>query len=112
MGRRKEPTPIDTIDFPRARTPEARDNQMIALSYDLVEQRLRDGTATSQETTFFLKLAAEREEAKLKKEIMEEQRKLYQAKTESLQSAKRVEELYANAMRAFQSYKSSADDHV
>ena len=112
MGRQKEAKPIDKGSFPKARTPEARDNQMIALSYDLVEQRLRDGTATSQETTFFLRLAAEREEAKLKKEIMEEQRKLYQAKTESLQSAKRIEELYANAMKSFQSYKSSADNHV
>lgn len=112
MGRRKEAKPIAAGSYPTARTPEARDNQMIALSYDLVEQRLRDGTATSQETTFFLKLAAEREEAKLKKEIMEEQRKLYQAKTESLQSAKRIEELYANAMKSFQSYKSSADNHV
>lgn len=112
MGRKKAPSEVATEPLPRARTPEGRDNQMIALSYDLVEQRLRDGTATSQETTFFLKLAADREEAKLKKEIMEEQRKLYQAKTESLQSAKRIEELYADAMKAFQSYKSTADDHV
>lgn len=112
MGRRKDSSPPDVSQFPKARTPEGRDNQMIALSYDLVEQRLRDGTATSQETTFFLKLAAEREEAKLKKEIMEEQRKLYAAKTESLQSAKKMEALYADALQAFQSYKSSADDHV
>ena len=42
----------------------------------------------------------------------EEQKKLMKAKTESLQSAKRIEELYADAMKAFQSYKSSADDHV
>ena len=48
----------------------------------------------------------------LDKEIKEEQRKLLIAKTESLQSAKRIEELYTNAMNAFQSYKSSADDHV
>lgn len=112
MGRRKEPSPVDVSQFPKAKTPEGRENQLIALSYDLVEQRLRDGTATSQETTFFLKLAADREETKLKKEIMEEQRKLYAAKTESLQSAKKIEELYADAMKAFQSYKSSADDHV
>jgi hypothetical protein len=113
MGRAKEPTPlVANGKYPKARTPEARDNQLIALSYDLVEARLRAGTATSQETTFFLKLAAQREEEKLKREIMEEQKKLMKAKTESLQSAKRIEELYADAMKAFQSYKSSADDHV
>lgn len=113
MGRVKEATPLPTKrKYPKARTPEGRDNQLIALSYDLVEERLRAGTATSQETTFFLKLAAQREEEKLKREIMEEQKKLMKAKTESLQSAKRIEELYADAMKAFQSYKSSADDHV
>ena len=37
-----------------ALTPEARENQMIALAVDLVEQRLLDGTASSQQTTHFL----------------------------------------------------------
>ena len=35
-----------------ALTPEARENQLIALATDLVEQRLLDGTASSQETTY------------------------------------------------------------
>ena len=112
MKRAKEPVLPNSEKHPKARTPEARDNQLIALAYDLVEARLRAGTATSQGTTFFLKLAAQREEQKLDKDIKEEQRKLLIAKTESLQSAKRIEELYTNAMNAFQSYKSSADDHV
>lgn len=112
MRRAKEPVLPDIEDRPKARTPEARDNQLIALAYDLVEERLRAGTATSQETTFFLKLAAQREDQKLDHDIKEEQKKLLIAKTESLQSVKRIEELYADAMKAFQSYKSSADDHV
>ena len=41
-----------------ALSPEARENQMAALAMDLVEQRLRDGTASSQETTHFLKLVS------------------------------------------------------
>ena len=112
MKRAKEPKALNVADFPKARTTEGRDNQLIALSYDLVEQRLRDGTATSQETTFFLKLAAQREKEKLEREIMEEQKKLMIAKTESLQSAKHIEELYSDAMKAFASYKSTADGHV
>ena len=112
MKRAKEPIKLNTAEFPKARTTEARDNQLIALSYDLVEQRLRDGTATSQETTFFLKLAAQREKEKLEREIMEEQKKLMIAKTESLQSAKHIEELYSDAMKAFASYRSTADGHV
>lgn len=112
MRREKKAVPLSNSDHPKAQTPEARDNQLIALSYDLVEQRLRDGTATSQETTFFLKLAAQREKEQLELKIMEEQRKLYSAKTEALQSAKRIEELYSDAMKAFATYKSSADGHV
>lgn len=38
-----------------ALTPESRENQMIALAMDLAEQQLRDGTASSQLITEFVK---------------------------------------------------------
>lgn len=38
-----------------ALTPEARQNQLISLAIDLVEKRLIEGTASSQETTHFFK---------------------------------------------------------
>lgn len=85
-----------------ARTPEGRENQLIALAYDLVEQRLIEGTATSQETTHFLKMGSQKE--KLEKEIMEKQKKLLDAKTEALESSKRVEELYTKAIDALRLY--------
>ena len=44
-----------------ALTPEARENQMISLAMDLAEKRLRDGSASSQEVTHFLKIAASKE---------------------------------------------------
>ena len=50
-----------------ALTPEARENQMISLAMDLVEQRLLNGTASSQETTHFLKLGTAKE--KLEREF-------------------------------------------
>lgn len=87
---------------PPAKTPEARENQMIALAVDLAEKQLREGTASSQVITHFLKLGSTKE--KLEKEMMEEQKKLLEAKTESLQSAKRVEELYAEALAAMKRY--------
>lgn len=94
---------------PRSRrpalSPEARENQMIALAIDLVEQRLLDGTASSQETTHFLKLASSK--ARLEKDILEKQKQLIEAKTESLQSAKKIEELYENAMEAMRKYSGS-----
>ena len=85
-----------------ALSPEARENQLIALATDLVEQRLIDGTASSQETTHFLKLATNK--ARLEQEILEKQKELISAKTEALQSAKRIEELYTNAIAAMKRY--------
>ena len=38
-----------------ALTPEAREKQLVALAVDLVEKRLREGTASSQEVTHILK---------------------------------------------------------
>ena len=90
-----------------ALTPEARENQLISLATDLVEKRLREGTASSQETTHFLKLASTK--ARLEKTILEKQAELITAKTESLQSQKRVEELYTEAMKAFRNYSGQGD---
>lgn len=88
-------------------TPEARENQLISLATDLVEKRLREGTASSQETTHFLKLATTK--ARLELEIMEKQKDLMAAKTEALQSQKRVEELYADALKAMRNYNGQGD---
>ena len=85
-----------------ALTPEARENQMIFLATELAEQQLRDGTASSQVITHFLKLGSSKE--KLEHEILKEQKKLITAKTESIESSKRIEELYANAITAMREY--------
>lgn len=91
-----------------ALTPEARENQLISLAYDLVEERLRNGTATSQETTHFLKLGSTKD--RIEKEILEKQKELISAKTEALQSAKRIEELYAKAIQAMRRYSGNNDE--
>ena len=85
-----------------ALSPEARENQLISLAVDLAEKQLRDGTATSQVITHYLKLGSTKE--KIEKEILEKQKELIEAKTQSLQSAKRIEELYANALDAMRNY--------
>jgi hypothetical protein len=85
-----------------ALSPEARENQMIALAMDLAEQRLRDGTASSQEVTHFLKLASSKE--RLEKEIMEKQKALIEARTNAYASSDEIKALYADAMAAFRSY--------
>ena len=73
----------------KAITPEARENQMISLAMDLAEQQLRDGTASSQLITEFVKRGSTK--ARLEKEILAEQRELMVAKTENLKSAQRIE---------------------
>lgn len=87
---------------PPATTPEARENQMIALAVDLAEKQLVEGTASSQVISHYLKLGSTKE--KLEKEILEKQKELITAKTEAIHSAKRVEELYKNALNAMRSY--------
>lgn len=93
-----------------ALTPEARENQMISLAMDLAEQQLRDGTASSQLITEFVKRGSTK--TRLEQEILEEQKELIEAKTKSLQSAQRIEELYANALDAMRNYsgQGSSDD--
>ena len=98
-------------DQPKIRpalTPEARESQLISLAVDLVEQRLLNGTASSQETTHFLKLASMKNRLEIQK--LQEQNKFLQAKTEALQSAKRVEELYSEAISAMRSYSGGDQD--
>ena len=86
---------------PPAMTPESRENQLIAAAIDLAEKQIRDGTASSQVISHFLKLGSTKE--RIEKEILLEERDLIKAKTENLKSQKRVEELYSNALNAMKS---------
>ena len=92
-----------------ATTPEARENQLISLAVDLAEKQLLEGTASSQVITHYLKLGSTKE--KIEQDILREQKKLVQAKTENLQSAKRIEELYTKAISAMRSYSGQLDNN-
>ena len=92
-----------------ALTPEARENQLVSLAVDLAEKQLLEGTASSQVITHYLKLGTMKHKAEMEK--LERENELLRAKTESLQSAKKIEELYAEAMEAFKGYRSSANDY-
>lgn len=105
-ARRKKDVETNTEKRIRpAMTPEARENQLIALAVDLAEKQLIEGTASSQVITHYLKLGTTKE--KIEREILEKQKDLIVAKTENLQSAKRIEELYTNALKAMQTYSGS-----
>lgn len=85
-----------------ALTPESRENQMAALAMDLVEQRLRDGTASSQETTHFLKLVSSRAKVELKR--LELENELVAAKTKAIADAQEIKVLYEEALKAMRRY--------
>ena len=90
-----------------ALSPEARENQMIALAVDLAEQQLRDGTASSQVITHFLKLGTTR--AELEKEKLRNENEVLKAKAKSIESAEETKILYENALKAMRNYAGYGD---
>lgn len=107
---KKEPTPLAGVGpLPPARTAEERQDQMIDLAMKLVEQRLRDGTATSQETTHFLKLGSQREA--LERMKLEQDIELTKAKIKAEQTAEETKRLYEEAIAAFKTYQPTYEDY-
>lgn len=110
MARVKSPNPPPAHNPIRpALTPEARENQLISLAIDLVEQRLLDGTASSQETTHFLKLASRK--AKLETERFALENELIKAKTQALRDQADMKALYADAIAAMRRYSGQSSSY-
>lgn len=107
MGQPKKATPEPKRR--KAMDPDARQSQLCALAVDLAEEQLRNGTASSQVITHYLKLASKEEE--LKEKLLAEQVKLAAAKTEAIQSGKELKELYSEALKAMRIY-SGQDNEV
>ena len=83
-------------------TPEGREDQMIAYAIDLAEQQLRNGTASSQVITHYLKLGSMKERQERQK--LEEEIKLLKAKTEAIKSEQERNELYSQVIEAIRTY--------
>lgn len=102
MSRRKSDPLEATTKRAPATTPEDRENQLISLAYDLAEKQIRDGTASSQVLTQFLKLGSTRE--KIEQEKLKNENVLLATKTMLMESQKENEGLYAAAIDAFRAY--------
>lgn len=87
--------------------PDNRENQLISLAMDVAEQQMRDGTASPQLISHFLKLGSSRNRFEMRK--LQREVDLLEAKKESLESAQRVEAMYAEAMAAMRSYSGSEE---
>ena len=83
-------------------TPEGREDQMIAYAINLAEEQLRNGTASSQVITHFLKLGSMKE--KYEKKKLQEEIKLLEAKTEAIKADREKNELYAQVIEAIRTY--------
>lgn len=85
-----------------ATTLEGRENQVVSAAMDLAERQIKEGTASSQVITHFLKLGSTREQ--LEQERLQHENELTRVKIEAIESQKRVEELYKEALEAMRSY--------
>lgn len=92
--------------------PDARQNQLISLAVNLAEKQLKEGTASSQVITHFLKLATKKEEVELEKIQIEKE--LLRAKINNLESNKQTAEKFEEAIKAMKSYQglSNGEDIV
>lgn len=112
---RKLSTTDDVIQkeefIPRpALTPEARENSIISAAYDLAEKQIREGTASSQVITHFLRLGSEKE--RLERELLVERTRLANAKAESIDRDKEQTEAYERARKAMLIYNGeSVEDY-
>jgi len=103
-ARRRRKTEAEVIPLHRkpATTPEGRENELVSQATDLAEQQIREGTASSQVITHFLKLGSTRE--RLEQQRLEHENELTRVKIEAIESQKRVEELYMQALTAMRTY--------
>ncbi len=94
----------------KARTPEAREQQLVASAIDLAEKQIREGTAPSQVVLHYLKLGSSREH--LEQERLRHENELLVARREAMAQVSRIEELYIGAIAAMRSYKGEAPMHI
>lgn len=91
-----------------ANSPEERENQLISAAVDLAERQIRDGTASAQVISHYIKLGSTRE--RLEQQRLRGENALLEARRERLEGEKKVEELYDKALRAMKRYSGEEMD--
>lgn len=81
---------------------EAQEKEMIALATAAAKKQMLDGTASAQVITHYLKLGTVREKLELEK--LRKENELLAAKKTAIESAERIEALYAEAIKAMSIY--------
>lgn len=88
---------------PPALSPESKENQLISLAVSLAEKQLREGTASSQVITHFLKLGTVKEQVELEKTKAELE--LMKVKAESIRAGEEQNVMYKAAIDAMMLYQ-------
>ncbi len=96
-----------TRKSPPALTPEAREQQLIAMAYDAAEEQFLNGTASSQVITHFLKLGTTK--AELEKEKLKKENTVLEAKAKAYQSGEEIKQLYEDAIKMLRVYGGQGD---
>ena len=81
---------------------EAQEKEMVALATAAAKKQMLDGTASAQVITHYLKLGTVREKLELEK--LRKENELLAAKKTAIESAERIEALYAEAIKAMSIY--------
>lgn len=103
MRRAKESGEVFERKRAPAASPEAREDQLIALAEARAEEQLRNGTASAQVICHYLKLGSQRE--RLEREKLKNEVELMKAKKKAIDSGERIEALYSEAMKAVLRYR-------
>lgn len=90
------------------RTPEGRENRLISMAMDLVEERMANGTATAQEIIHYLKLGSEKSRVEVEK--LELEKKLVEAKTENIKAQKEMTTMFNEAISAMKRYSGNIEE--
>lgn len=102
MAAKRRTNSDETPRRPVSTTLEGRENQLATLAYDLTEKQLRDGTASSQQITHFLKMGSTREV--LEQQRIRHENEMTQQKMKFMESQTRMEAMYKNALDAMKYY--------
>ena len=97
-----------TLARRRARTPEARENQLMDLAVDLAEKQLSEGTASAMLITHYVRMASQK--ARLEQEKLQKEIEFLRAKTEVYESDRQSNEKYERALKAFSMYSGHPEE--
>ena len=104
MAKRKESksSSCEPMKLSPALSPEANEQYLIYLSMKQAEKDLKEGKASSQVVTHFLKLATEKE--RLEKEKLRRENLVLEAKAKAYEQAENIQALYEDAINAMKGY--------